>query len=200
MIKAIIAQHGLFTERAEDIYSFSHLTFHEYFYAQAVMNDPSGNSLRKLLTPGNITQDRWREAIKFAASLPGRKDYFFKLFQEALDGLIAEEPKLEELLAWTQVKAANCGYQGKIGAARAGYLALARDRTRALALALALALARQDGLGLDIHLVNLWFGGITGKMGRQHNGNRQGSSSPARSSGRRTSCCCACWQRESEGQ
>ena len=71
------------------------------------------------------------------------------------------------------MKAANCGYQGKIGAARAGYLALALDRAldralaraldRALARALDLALARdldrdiQDGLGLDIHLVNLLF-------------------------------------------
>ena len=34
--KSIEAQHGLFVERARSIYSFSHLTFHEYFAAREV--------------------------------------------------------------------------------------------------------------------------------------------------------------------
>jgi predicted NACHT family NTPase len=36
VLKSIEAQHGLFVERARGIYSFSHLTFHEYFAAREV--------------------------------------------------------------------------------------------------------------------------------------------------------------------
>ena len=34
VLRAIEAQHGIFVERAKDIYSFSHLTFQEYFTAR----------------------------------------------------------------------------------------------------------------------------------------------------------------------
>jgi predicted NACHT family NTPase len=36
VLKSIEAQHGLFVERARGIYSFSHLTFHEYFTARKI--------------------------------------------------------------------------------------------------------------------------------------------------------------------
>jgi predicted NACHT family NTPase len=37
VLKSIEAQHGLFVERARGIYSFSHLTFHEYFTARKIV-------------------------------------------------------------------------------------------------------------------------------------------------------------------
>jgi energy-coupling factor transporter ATP-binding protein EcfA2 len=37
VLKSIESQHGLLTERAADIYSFSHLTFHEYFTAKNIL-------------------------------------------------------------------------------------------------------------------------------------------------------------------
>jgi predicted NACHT family NTPase len=42
VLKSIEAQHGLFVERARGIYSFSHLTFHEYFTARKIVS--SANS------------------------------------------------------------------------------------------------------------------------------------------------------------
>ena len=38
VLRDIVAQHGLLTERATGIYSFSHLTFHEYFVACSIVN------------------------------------------------------------------------------------------------------------------------------------------------------------------
>ena len=38
VLKSIEAQHGLLVERAQKIYSFSHLTFQEYFTARAIVN------------------------------------------------------------------------------------------------------------------------------------------------------------------
>ncbi len=38
VLKSIEAQHGLLVERARGIYSFSHLTFHEYFTARKLFS------------------------------------------------------------------------------------------------------------------------------------------------------------------
>jgi predicted NACHT family NTPase len=38
VLDALEAQHGLLIERAKGIYSFSHLTFQEYFAAQFLIN------------------------------------------------------------------------------------------------------------------------------------------------------------------
>lgn len=38
LLKAIEAQHGIIIERAKGIYSFSHLTFHEYFVAKRIVS------------------------------------------------------------------------------------------------------------------------------------------------------------------
>jgi len=37
VLNSIVAQHGLLTERAHGVYSFSHLTFHEYFAAREIV-------------------------------------------------------------------------------------------------------------------------------------------------------------------
>ena len=37
ILKSIEAQHGLLVERAKSFYSFSHLTFQEYFTAKEIM-------------------------------------------------------------------------------------------------------------------------------------------------------------------
>ena len=57
-MKSIEAQHGLLVERAKGIYSFSHLTFQEYFTAQKIVNDQRLPDLVE-----HITEKRWREVF-----------------------------------------------------------------------------------------------------------------------------------------
>ena len=69
IFKSIEAQHGLLIERAKGIYSFSHLTFHEYFTAREIVFNSNSleNSLNELI---NHTSDcRWREVFLLTAEM-----------------------------------------------------------------------------------------------------------------------------------
>jgi len=61
VLKAIEVQHGLLVERARGIYSFSHLTFQEYFTARYFVESPSSQALENL--SNHITEKRWREVF-----------------------------------------------------------------------------------------------------------------------------------------
>jgi predicted NACHT family NTPase len=65
VLRDIVVQHGLLTERARGIYSFSHLTFHEYFVSQNIVHNSNPKmyelALENLVQ--NSTNKRWREVI-----------------------------------------------------------------------------------------------------------------------------------------
>jgi hypothetical protein len=100
ILKAIEAQHSIFTERAHRIYSFSHLTFQEYFTAKQIASDTTGRALRSLLAIETLTDDRWREVILLTVSLLDDADDFFDIFMASLKNLAKEEPVLVSLLVW----------------------------------------------------------------------------------------------------
>jgi predicted NACHT family NTPase len=107
VLKSIEAQHGLFVERARGIYSFSHLTFHEYFTAQQIvskcnptsLNDPVLNQLAS-----NVMDVRWREVILLVVGMLTEADSLLLLMKQKVDSLIAENKKLQNLLKWTAGK------------------------------------------------------------------------------------------------
>ena len=64
VLNELISHHGLIVERAPKVYSFSHLTFQEYFVAKHVlMSGGWGNSLN-----GKVSDPRWKEVICLSAS------------------------------------------------------------------------------------------------------------------------------------
>ncbi len=72
VLRAIEAQHGIFVERARDIYSFSHLTFQEYFTARYIFdNERRGATIR--LLRDHLNDNRWREIFFLTVSLFDRE-------------------------------------------------------------------------------------------------------------------------------
>jgi predicted NACHT family NTPase len=61
VLKAIEVQHGLLVERARGIYSFSHLTFQEYFTARYFVESSGSQALENLSS--HIIENRWREVF-----------------------------------------------------------------------------------------------------------------------------------------
>lgn len=88
IIKSIEAQHGIFVERAETIYSFSHLTVQEYFTAKYIVD----NTKRfQEVIEANLLNFRWREIILLSIGVVGEADEFLLTIKRKVDSLVDAE-------------------------------------------------------------------------------------------------------------
>lgn len=98
ILNAITAQQGILVQRAEDIYSFSHLTLQEYLTAQYINED---KELVRQLIGKHLTDERWREVFLLVAGLKNDASKFLLAIEKATQGLMNTD-KLHNLLAWTK--------------------------------------------------------------------------------------------------
>jgi predicted NACHT family NTPase len=171
VIKAIEAQHGLLVERARRIYSFSHLTFQEYFTARALV---TGTHLSLPQLVEHLTQARWREVLLLTAQMLPNAGELLQLMKQRIDGLVSTgqtaigssettiaseehssrlsspsldlditepEKTLQDFFQWVKQKSLQVKTSYKPAAVRAFYLTLALPPQHRLARDQALALA-----------------------------------------------------------
>ncbi|MGL4503599.1 MAG: NACHT domain-containing protein, partial [Planktothrix sp.] len=100
VLRSIEAQHGLLIERAKGIYSFSHLTFHEYFTAREIIinQQSSEEALQNLVS--HLTDKQWREVFLLAAGMSSRADRLLLLMKHKAEHLIDGCEGLEEIVNW----------------------------------------------------------------------------------------------------
>jgi hypothetical protein len=98
VLKAIEVQQGILVERADDVYSFSHLTLQEYLTAQYIAD----NNLIEQLVTDHFSDGRWREVFLLVAGLVrsknGADDLLLLMEKEAQKYI--NTPKLQGLLQW----------------------------------------------------------------------------------------------------
>jgi predicted NACHT family NTPase len=116
VLKSIEAQHGLLVERARGIYSFSHLTFHEFFTAR---NIDSLTTFQQLVS--HITNKRWREVFLLTVGMLKNSDELLLLMKQQIDGLLGTDEKLQEFLTWVDLKSSSVKTSYKYGTIRAFY-------------------------------------------------------------------------------
>ncbi|MDF0553958.1 NACHT domain-containing NTPase [Kamptonema sp. UHCC 0994] len=102
VLKSIEAQHGLLVERAQKIYSFSHLTFQEYFTARAIVSNSAPQPLEKIAC--RVTQKKWREVFILAVEMLPRADDLLQFMKQQVDAFIATDEKLQHFLVWVNQK------------------------------------------------------------------------------------------------
>jgi predicted NACHT family NTPase len=155
VLKSIEAQHGLFVERAQKVYSFSHLTFHEYFTARQVKEESLWQALIS-----HCTERRWREVVLLTAGMvePNADKLMQQLKQEA-SRLVANDQGLQQFLMWANLKTQTVENTYNLPAIRAYYLWIGLDlafeisRTSGRTLALALSREIATDLALDVALI-----------------------------------------------
>ena len=107
-------------ERARGVYSFSHLTFQEYFTARKIVNNSEPQALKKLVS--HITQKRWREFFLLAVGMLQKADELLLLMKQQVDGLVAEDEQLQQFLVWVRNKFISVNEPYKRSAIRAFYM------------------------------------------------------------------------------
>ena len=130
LLKSIESQHGLLVERARDIYSFSHLTFQEYFTARKIVKSSEPQALEKALQGlvSHISDKSWREIFLLTVGMSQPADYLLQLMKQRIDSLLAADEKLQQFLMWVSKKSVVAEVSHKPAAIRAFYFNLARDR------------------------------------------------------------------------
>ena len=98
VLNAIEVQHGIFVERAQGVYSFSHLTLQEYLTARYIIENPRSEGIASLLTLSRVLDDRWREVIVMAASIVDDATVFLDEFLSTIQPLIEGKVRLLEFM------------------------------------------------------------------------------------------------------
>jgi predicted NACHT family NTPase len=149
VLKSIEAQHGLLIERARGIYSFSHLTFHEFFTARNVaLSRHPQQAFQQLVR--HMKDKPWREVFFLTVGILPNADDLVQLMKQHVDALLAEDEKLQKFLHWVDEKSRSVEAPYKPAAVRAFYFSL--DRVLSLDGDGDLSLSRVLSLSLSLDL------------------------------------------------
>ena len=162
VLKSIEAQHGLFVERAKSIYSFSHLSFHEYFAARELVDSATPEALETSLKSlvKHLNDPRWREVFLLTAGMMHQPTQLLTLMKQQINHLLGQDFQIQQCLLWVNRKSASISALHQPLVLRAFYLDLemARllnsDRLLNLSLRLESSLTRQlnPEMALDLAL------------------------------------------------
>ncbi|MCE4555575.1 NACHT domain-containing protein [Roseateles cellulosilyticus] len=98
VLRNLEAAHGLVVHETSDYYAFSHLTIHEYFVAQYLIDSTNEKTLRHELSFANICNRQWREIILLAAGSVTSADYILLLIRGEISAALASEPNMKRIL------------------------------------------------------------------------------------------------------
>lgn len=147
VLQAIETQHGLLVERADELWSFSHLTFQEYFTIQ-YLTQLSPEQLAK-----KISNQQWQRIVEQLVKSQQPSDRLLRLIKQAIDKSMIQEPVMQTFLDWLLQKSSSLRNNYKPAAIRAFYYSLTLDpdlaRAHTLYLARALDQRIDHALKLD---------------------------------------------------
>ncbi|MEH1945108.1 MAG: NACHT domain-containing NTPase [Nostoc sp.] len=151
VLDSIEHHHGLVVARAKGIYSFSHLTFHEYFTARefVVVRQSSEEALQNLVS--HITEKRWREVLLLAVGMSPNADRVLLLMKDKVDSLLATDEKLQQFLKWISKKSLSANVPFQLGVIREFYFAFILGRNLSLS---------DMCIGIDLDLCLISYPGI----------------------------------------
>ena len=100
VLRSIESQHGLLIRQSRSVWSFSHLTFQEYFVAQYFCKHQDLNEIITYIPKGN-----WREIfLLIMENSPAYGVSLILSIQSYIHGLIQHDRKLQDFLRWVNDK------------------------------------------------------------------------------------------------
>ncbi len=165
VLKSIESRHGLLSERATGIYSFSHLTFQEYFTAKNILDlsNPAAQESALGQLVAHIGEKRWKEVVFLVVEGLDNADYLLKLMKQRIDFIVIDDLEIQNFLGWVREKSESVDLEiSKPPAVRAFYMSLAHnfaftrdlnfDSNFVLAIALDINLPSNRNIDFDLAL------------------------------------------------
>jgi predicted NACHT family NTPase len=124
VLRAMEAQHGLLIERAQKVWSFSHLTFQEYLVAKYVVGNRATQEEVFQQLEVYITKSQGQEVFLLTSQLLDNADNFLQAMKCKIDSLLAKDSQLQQFLNWVNEKSQSVSHLYKTVAIRAFYYAI----------------------------------------------------------------------------
>ncbi|MBW4564110.1 MAG: NACHT domain-containing protein [Mojavia pulchra JT2-VF2] len=98
VLKTVEVNHGLIVKQTKDLYSFSHLTFQEYFVAHYIIENRNTEIFNEVIKH-HLTKRQWREVFLMIAGRLANADEFLKLMFQQINKLVKSQA-LQDMLTW----------------------------------------------------------------------------------------------------
>jgi predicted NACHT family NTPase len=131
VLNAVEAQHGLVIERAQGFWSFSHLTFQEYFTAKLFCEHGNWQDLVSY-----IQEKHWREVFLLTTEMGANASPLIQLMKNRTDEMLAASRTLQQFLTWVMREVHNANTPYKPGGIRAFYISYEKEFSDSLTLKL----------------------------------------------------------------
>ncbi|MEM6253963.1 MAG: NACHT domain-containing protein [Cyanobacteria bacterium P01_D01_bin.156] len=109
ILKAVEYQHGLLIEVAKGIYSFSHLTFHEYFTGKKIVRATGQESqaigIDSLVE--HIFESRYREIFLLVSCMLQDASYLMQSMKQKNDLIVQDNEKFKNFFLWLDRKSSS---------------------------------------------------------------------------------------------
>ncbi|WP_059002296.1 NACHT domain-containing protein [Leptolyngbya sp. NIES-2104] len=116
VLRAIESQHGLLIERSQKIWSFSHLTFQEFFVAKWFCDQANWQNLVK-----HLIKSPWKEVFLLTAEMLPNSNNFLHLMKVETDRIVGYSREIQQFLEWVNEKSQSVDVPYEYLIARAFY-------------------------------------------------------------------------------
>ncbi len=124
VLTEIEANYGLLTQQAKGIYSFSHLTFQEYFAAEYIVENREPDFLKNFVEQ-NLIERQWKEVFILITERLNNANEFLKMMFRCANDIIKQSEALQKMLKWLDKMTTDAGVSSSSW--RAFYLSVDLD-------------------------------------------------------------------------
>jgi predicted NACHT family NTPase len=123
VLRTIQEHHGLIVERSQNLFSFSHLTFQEYFTAKYIIGNAANGSVNRLIMK-YWNNDQWYEIFRMTFGMLDEGTEPINYFINLLNSVLKTSQNLDSLFRWSYRKATESYWNNITGRCLYSYLGL----------------------------------------------------------------------------